>query len=79
MGGVSISQYLRTIPPVTISSTLIRINTQDTDSGCRFSDAHDFAKPNDIPALDLMNRAAKAVMDDIPDVVLAFGESDEYR
>jgi hypothetical protein len=26
-----------------------------------------------------MNRAARAVMDDLPDVVLGFGESDEFR
>lgn len=45
----------------------------------RFSDAHDFEKPNDVRALDLMNRAAKAVMEEFPDIVLAFGESDEYR
>lgn len=45
----------------------------------RFSDAHDFEKPNDVRALDLMNRAAKAVMDEFPDIVLAFGESDEFR
>jgi tRNA(His) guanylyltransferase len=40
---------------------------------------HDFEKPNDKPALDLMDRAARAVMDELPDVVMAFGESDEYR
>jgi tRNA(His) guanylyltransferase len=46
---------------------------------CRFSDVHEFEKPNDKPALDLMDRAARAVMDELPDVVMAFGESDEYR
>lgn len=45
----------------------------------RFSDAHDFDKPNDVPALDLMNRAARSVLDGIADVIMAFGESDEYR
>ncbi|BEI81203.1 hypothetical protein CcaverHIS002_0203630 [Cutaneotrichosporon cavernicola] len=44
----------------------------------KFCHAHQFEKPNDIRALDLMNRAAKAVMQEFPDIVLAFGESDEY-
>jgi tRNA(His) guanylyltransferase len=45
----------------------------------RFSDIHGFEKPNDIRGLDLMNAAARSVMEAYPDVVLAFGESDEYR
>ncbi|WOO82212.1 putative tRNA(His) guanylyltransferase [Vanrija pseudolonga] len=44
----------------------------------KFSDAHNFEKPNDQRALDLMNAAARAVMDEFGDVVLAFGQSDEY-
>ncbi|WVQ95476.1 hypothetical protein IAU59_002573 [Kwoniella sp. CBS 9459] len=44
----------------------------------KFSDAHSFEKPNDRRALDLMDLAAKTVMDEYKDVVLAFGESDEY-
>ncbi|KAJ9106296.1 hypothetical protein QFC21_001441 [Naganishia friedmannii] len=39
---------------------------------------HGFAKPNDKAALDLMDRAAKRVMEEVPDVVVGFGESDEY-
>lgn len=45
----------------------------------RFSDAHGFVKPNDKPALDLMDRAAQRVFEEVPDVVVGFGESDEYR
>ncbi|MCO5597441.1 hypothetical protein L7F22_051519 [Adiantum nelumboides] len=44
----------------------------------RFSDAHGFQKPNDISALNLMNDCAKAVMEDLPDIVFAYGVSDEY-
>ncbi|KAJ9112430.1 hypothetical protein QFC20_002218 [Naganishia adeliensis] len=44
----------------------------------RFSDAHGFVKPNDKPALDLMDRAAQRVFEEVPDVVVGFGESDEY-
>ncbi|KZV74601.1 tRNAHis guanylyltransferase [Peniophora sp. CONT] len=44
----------------------------------RFSDVHQFVKPNDVRALELMDRAARAVMDEYKDIVLAFGESDEF-
>lgn len=44
----------------------------------RFSDVHDFQKPNDSNALHLMNDCAKAVMEDLSDVVFAYGVSDEY-
>lgn len=45
----------------------------------RFSDTHAFEKPNDVRALELMDKAATTVMQEYKDVVLAFGESDEYR
>lgn len=38
-----------------------------------------FVKPNDRAALDLMNEAAEAVMRELPDLMLAYGNSDEYR
>jgi tRNA(His) guanylyltransferase len=44
----------------------------------RFSQTHNFAKPNDRRAIDLMNRCAIEVMKDIKDIVLAYGQSDEY-
>jgi hypothetical protein len=44
----------------------------------RFSDKHGFRKPNDERALKLMDRAAQSLMDEYPDIVLGFGESDEY-
>ncbi|PSN67134.1 tRNAHis guanylyltransferase, partial [Corynespora cassiicola Philippines] len=37
-----------------------------------------FVKPNDRRALDLMNVAAQAVMKELPDVVIAYGNSDEF-
>ena len=40
---------------------------------------HEFQKPNDLSALELMDHAARSVMEEYPDIVLAFGESDEYR
>ncbi|CAD6225336.1 GSCOCG00005627001-RA-CDS [Cotesia congregata] len=44
----------------------------------KFSDDHKFLKPNDIRALELMNIAASAVIREFHDIVLAFGQSDEY-
>ncbi|KAI9017631.1 Thg1 C terminal domain-containing protein [Gaertneriomyces semiglobifer] len=44
----------------------------------QFTAAHHFEKPNDGPGLTLMNAAAKHVMSLYPDIVLAYGQSDEY-
>ena len=40
---------------------------------------HNFVKPNDERGLRLMDRAAQALMDEFKDIILAFGESDEFR
>ncbi|KAI0833395.1 tRNAHis guanylyltransferase [Trametes gibbosa] len=44
----------------------------------RLSEEHCFAKPNDERALQLMDHAARDVMNEYKDIMLAFGESDEY-
>lgn len=44
----------------------------------QFSKYYDFAKPNDITALTVMNKAAQGVMRDVQDIMLAYGDSDEY-
>ncbi|XP_010268602.1 PREDICTED: tRNA(His) guanylyltransferase 1-like [Nelumbo nucifera] len=44
----------------------------------RFSEAHEFEKPNDEKALNLMNSCAAAVLEEFPDVVFSYGVSDEY-
>ncbi|XP_038707365.1 tRNA(His) guanylyltransferase 2-like isoform X1 [Tripterygium wilfordii] len=49
--------------------------------GCdfhRFSEVHEFDRPNDERALNLMNACATSVLDEYPDVVFAYGFSDEY-
>lgn len=38
-----------------------------------------FEKPNDRRALDLMNAAAQYVLREVQELVLAYGQSDEYR
>jgi tRNA(His) 5'-end guanylyltransferase len=52
------------------------------DEFVRFSEEHGFAKPNDERALQLMDRAACEVMGSQEyksHILLAFGESDEFR
>ncbi|KAK0148094.1 putative tRNA(His) guanylyltransferase [Merluccius polli] len=44
----------------------------------KFSEKHSFAKPNDHRALGLMTRSARSVMEELEDVVIAYGQSDEF-
>lgn len=45
----------------------------------RFAEQHNFEKPNDDRALGLMNKCAEAVFREFSDIVIAYGQSDEYR
>ncbi|CAK9442044.1 uncharacterized protein LODBEIA_P58270 [Lodderomyces beijingensis] len=44
----------------------------------KFSQHYNFAKPNDLQALQVMNAAALEIMKRYSDVQLAYGDSDEY-
>ncbi|EGW30092.1 uncharacterized protein SPAPADRAFT_144742 [Spathaspora passalidarum NRRL Y-27907] len=44
----------------------------------KFSQHYQFTKPNDIAALQVMNRAAHKIMTKYSDVMMAYGDSDEY-
>ncbi|KAJ2858240.1 tRNA-histidine guanylyltransferase 1-like, partial [Coemansia erecta] len=44
----------------------------------KFTAQHGFKKPNDVRALNLMNRAAKTVLESMQEIVLGYGQSDEY-
>lgn len=44
----------------------------------KFCAAHDFAKPNDLRAIQLMNAAAEHVCNTFTEIFLAYGQSDEY-
>ncbi|XP_077216232.1 tRNA(His) guanylyltransferase 1-like isoform X2 [Tasmannia lanceolata] len=49
--------------------------------GCHFHgfcEVHEFDKPNDECALNLMNSCAMSVREDLPDIVFSYGVSDEY-
>lgn len=43
-----------------------------------FSKENSFEKPNDIKALEVMNKAALSVCETFKDIIIAYGESDEY-
>ncbi|XP_039340709.1 probable tRNA(His) guanylyltransferase isoform X2 [Mauremys reevesii] len=44
----------------------------------RFAEQHGFSKPNDDRALHLMTKCAQTVMQELEDIVMAYGQSDEY-
>ena len=44
----------------------------------RFCNEHNFSKPNDLRSLELMNEAAEEVMKHFSDLLLSYGDSDEY-
>lgn len=45
----------------------------------RLTKKYEFEKPNDRRALDLMNSAATEIVKHFIDIVIAYGQSDEYR
>ncbi|XP_041998461.1 tRNA(His) guanylyltransferase 2-like isoform X1 [Salvia splendens] len=60
------------MPPYTI---IIYVHARDF---CRFSEVHEFEKPNDVKALELMNECAIAVMEQFPDVIFSYGCAGEH-
>lgn len=44
----------------------------------KFSEDHKYEKPNEVKGLLLMNDCAKQVMREFHDIIISFGESDEY-
>lgn len=54
---------------------VVRIDGRDFS---RFSQVHEFEKPNDEAALNLMNSCSAAVLEEYPDIIFAYGFSDEY-
>ncbi|KAL9934816.1 hypothetical protein V8E36_006591 [Tilletia maclaganii] len=72
--------YVRTfeLPDAVLPNTFMVVRI-DGKGFHEFSAQHGFTKPNDAPALELMNEAARHVMQELKgQVLLAFGESDEY-
>jgi tRNA(His) guanylyltransferase len=44
----------------------------------KFTEKHNFEKPNDERGLNLMNFAAACVMKEFNEIILSYGQSDEY-
>lgn len=44
----------------------------------KFADVHGFQKPNDLRSLNLMNHAAACVMKEFNEIIISYGQSDEY-
>lgn len=57
---------------------LLTFTKRTIDVFDRFSKRQNFAKPNDRRAIDLMNAAAVEVVKQFTDIVIAYGQSDEY-
>ncbi|PON58694.1 tRNAHis guanylyltransferase Thg [Parasponia andersonii] len=55
-----------------------KCNSESGCLACRFSAVHEFVKPNDEQALNLMNSCAVGVLEEFQDAVFAYGVSDEY-
>ncbi|TFK34606.1 Thg1 C terminal domain-containing protein [Crucibulum laeve] len=72
-------QYVRNfeLPDSLLPGTFM-VFRLDGHSFHRFSERHNFSKPNDVRALQLMDRAAQDLMEEYGDIVLGFGESDEF-
>ena len=65
-------QYKKLLPNTFI---LVRIDGRGFTVFC---EAHKFKKPNDLRQVELMNAAAEEVMKNFTDIVLSYGQSDEY-
>ncbi|KAF1811347.1 tRNAHis guanylyltransferase [Eremomyces bilateralis CBS 781.70] len=72
-------EYVKTFeqPDNLLSRTWIVIRI-DGRGFTKLCSRYGFEKPNDRRAIDLMNSAAQCVMKDIPDLLLAYGVSDEF-
>ncbi|KAG5366722.1 tRNA(His) guanylyltransferase [Yarrowia sp. B02] len=44
----------------------------------KFSKFYNFEKPNDLRAIELMNKCAELIVNQFDDVVMAYGDSDEF-
>ncbi|CAI6339880.1 unnamed protein product [Periconia digitata] len=64
-------------PDILLPNTYIVVRI-DGRGFTKLTARYNFVKPNDVRALHLMNAAAEAVMKELPDLVLAYGQSDEY-
>ncbi|KAK8245990.1 tRNAHis guanylyltransferase-like protein Thg1 [Phyllosticta capitalensis] len=72
-----VKAFERCQPDILLPNTWIVIRI-DGRGFHKLTAKHNFTKPNDRRALDLMNEAGVGVMRELPDLILAYGISDEY-
>lgn len=65
------------LPDLALPGTFMVIRI-DGRGFTKFSDLHEFKKPNDLDALKVMNTAAEEVCKSFEEIMLAYGQSDEY-
>lgn len=65
-------------PPDSILPNTWIVIRIDGHSFHKFTTKYNFDKPNDLRALHLMNAASEYVLMQLPDISLAYGQSDEY-
>eukprot|EP00127_Corallochytrium_limacisporum_P004884 Clim_evm28s191 gene=Clim_evmTU28s191 len=70
-----VKQFEREMPALPNVWLVIRLDGRGFH---KFTDDHDFAKPNDLRALRLADACAQHVMKQHPDVCISYGQSDEY-
>ena len=63
--------------PKALPSTFMVVRI-DGRSFTKFCAAHNLEKPNDLRCITLMNESAKQIFEELDDVILAYGQSDEY-
>jgi len=70
----------KTLSRLFVSAVSVHVSELKHGQIClfRFADKYGFEKPNDDRALQLMTCAAQTVMKSFSDIVLAYGQSDEY-
>ncbi|KAL7752012.1 tRNA-histidine guanylyltransferase 1-like [Sorochytrium milnesiophthora] len=57
---------------------VVRIDGKGFHKHIRFTKTYDFEKPNDERALHLANHCATRVLEQVKDICIAYGQSDEY-
>lgn len=64
--------------PISLLPSTFIVIRLDGKGFTKFTDAHEFEKPNDLQGLSLMNRSAEEVLHRFPEIWIAYGQSDEY-
>lgn len=78
MGVIFTSEFDLHLNDVENQSDYVKSSTIIAMFCFRFAEQHIFLKPNDNRAIGLMTRSARCVMAELEDIVIAYGQSDEF-